>query len=218
MSPKERNLLLLRILSMQADFDTGLLALMIQKSDQDLWVSRQLFPLEMKAGRAVELESTPINALVEKGVIERAEDGVFILVEPVIRLLSEQSRVATNTTTTGRSSKKASTTVFVFQASPVHGQVLAFVPQIGARVRNGIVSQIAMLDFETAQLIVHEVGARIMNGSIKGDAVTYARGIVAKAMRGQFVPAAGLALADELDAQLVDDVATERKELLRVVK
>lgn len=217
LSPTEKNLLSLRLLSTGTDFDTGLLALLIQKSDEALSVSRRLFPLEMKAGRVIALESPSINALVEKGVVERTEGGLLILVESVIRLLSEQSRVATNTTT-GRSSKKTSTTVFVFEASPVHGQSLAFVPQIGTRVRFGIVSQVALLDFDTAQMVVHEVGARMVNGSIKGDAVTYTRGIVAKALRAQFVPAAGLALADELDDQReVKDVAA-LKGCLRVVK
>lgn len=150
-------------------------------------------------------------------MIERTEGGVLILVESVIRLLSEKSRVATNTTT-GRSSKKTSTTVFVFEASPVHGQSLAFVQQIGTRVRSGIVSQVALLDFDTAQMVVHEVGARMVNGSIKGDAVTYTRGIVAKALRAQFVPAAGLALADELDDQREIQNVAALKGCLRVVK
>lgn len=216
-SPHEKNLLSFRLLSMATDFETGLLALMIQRSDEALLVSRQLFPLEMKAGRSVELESPSINALVDKGVVERTEEGLLILVEAVIRLLSEPSRVATNTTT-GRSSKKTSTTEFVFEASSMHGQALAFVPQIGARVRSGIVSQVALLDFDTAQMVVHEVGARMVNGSIKGDAVTYARGIVAKALRAQFVPAAGLALADELDDQREVKDVTALNGYLRVVK
>lgn len=51
LSTTEKNMLSLRLLSTGTDFDTGLLALLIQKSDEALSVSRRLFPLEMKAGR-----------------------------------------------------------------------------------------------------------------------------------------------------------------------
>ncbi|MFP5431410.1 MAG: hypothetical protein ACLGHE_10590 [Gammaproteobacteria bacterium] len=217
-SPHEKNLLSLRLLSMETDFDGGLLALLIQKSDESLLVSKLLFPLEIKAGRKVALNCGSITTLVEKGVVERTEEGLHILVESIVRLMSDPRRGGTNTTTNCRGSKNSSTTNFLFEKSDRHGRPLAFIQGIGARVRSGIIAQVAALDFDTAQMVVHEVGARTVSGSIKGDAVTYTRGIVAKAMRGQFVPAAGLALADELDAQLVVDVLTEREGFLRVVK
>lgn len=216
MSPKEKNLLSLRLMSTDADFDMGLLSLLIQKSDDALSVSRRLFPLEVKAGREIALESPSIKALVEKGLIERTDEGLQVLVESVVRLISESGRVATNTTC--RSSKKTSTTIFIFEVSGENGRSLAFVQEIGARVRAGIIAQVGALEIDAAQMVVHEVGARVINGSIRGDAVTYTRGIVAKALRGQFVPAAGLALADELDMQLSEVDVNRGKGLLRVVK
>lgn len=218
LSPTEKNLLSLRLLATGTDFDTGLLALLIQKSDEALSVSRRLFPLEMKAGRAIALESHSINALVEKGVVERTEGGLLILVESVVRVLGEVGRTAVDTTTKSSGSKKTSTTVFTFEVSGAHGGSLAFVQEIGARVRAGMVAQVAALEMDLAQLVIHEVGARVINGSIRGDAVTYTRGIVAKALRRQFVPAAGLALADELDRQLSEVDVSRGNGYLRVVK
>lgn len=217
MDVKNKGLLVIGLLSKSDEYDTATLAYLVQASDEQLFLAAEKFPLVMKGGREVSIDGKPISAFLEIGVVERKAGGLQVMAEKVIGLLKEKGGSVSNTTTGSRNKKTSNTIFFVFESSQIHGKPFAFVPQIGARVRSGIVSQVAPLDHENAQMVVHEVSARVLSGSIKGDAVTYCRGIVAKAIRGQFVPAAGLELADELDAQ-IDAASEDRKQILRVVK
>lgn len=146
-----------------------------------------------------------------------AEGGVCIFGDAVEALPSELSGISTNTTSVNKGNKRTSSTIFVFEDWSISGKSLAFPQSVGERVRKGIVSQVSHLDFDIAQMVVHEVSARLLINSIKGDAVSYSRGIAAKALYGKFFPAAGLALADELDAFLAADANTKNG-LLRIVK
>lgn len=219
MSVSKRHALAMRIMaSSRFGADTGVLAVLVQKSDCSWMIPKSNFPVGLMGEGRVFLDDEVITRLASIGVVMKGEGGLQVMPDATVTILNEPVALGTNTTINCRSSKNSSTTNFLFEKCDRHGRSFAFVQEIGARVRAGIVSQVAPMDFDAAQMVVHEVGARVLNGSIKGDAVTYARGIVAKALRGQFVPAAGLALADEFDAQFCDDVVSERKGLLRIVK
>lgn len=219
MSVSKRHALAMRIMASNVfGADSGVFALLIQKSDINWMISKSEFPVGVMGIGRVCLDDESISRLENIGVAIKGGDGLQILPDVAMRILNESGALGTNTTSNCRSSKKTSTTIFFFEASSAHGKPIAFVQEIGARVRSGIMAQVGALDIDAAQMVVHEVGARVINGSIRGDAVTYARGIVAKALRGQFVPAAGLALADELDMQLSEVDVSRGKGLLRVVK
>lgn len=219
MSVSKRHALAMRIMaSSRFGADTGVLAVLVQKSDCSWMIPESNFPVGLMGEGRVFLDDEVITRLASIGVVMKGEGGLQVMPDATVTILNEPVALGTNTTINCRSSKKTSTTVFVFEASSAHGGSLAFVQEIGPRVKAGMIAQVAALEIDMAQMVIHEVGARVINGSIRGDAVTYARGIVAKALRGQFVPAAGLALADELDMKLSEVDVSQGKGLLRVVK
>lgn len=199
MGPKK---LMARVAASDArGMEIAVLRLVLAHADQNHHVDRAKFPLRMGPGRALSTDSPILKVLVDAGVVTLDHSGLFLDPSATIRFLSKrEAEAASNTISNSVYEKNHTRTSFVFEEVPGQ-EALAFISAFGPRVRRGLLQQVAGLDHELAQQILHEVGAVHMQKGLD-DPATYAFGIVRKARVGQFRPAKGLRLADELDAIL----------------
>lgn len=195
------------------------LSVLSAEADGKGLVAAEKFPIKLVGGRHLHRDDPMCLLLDQQGFIEESDAGVHVRAEVIEAFILKTTTTTTRTSlSSGIKNTSKKTSEFVFESGHPSGMPLAFLPQIGPRVRAGMVAQVVHLGHEQAQLVILEVASRVKTGGLKGDAVSYTRGIVSKASRGQFVPAAGLQLADELDLQLQEVSRNQEKAALRIVK
>lgn len=186
--------------------NSGVMAILVQKSDERWFVHKNDFPLKIGGDSQVEIGGPAIDWLEKNGVVQRSVNGVKILLDVLLYVLKKGSlsggtTTTTTTTTTGVSEflNKKTTNTYLLEVGHPSGEAIAFVDVIGPRARKSIIALVSKFSHETAQLVVFELCSKHISGRITGDVVTYAGGIANNASQGLFVPASGLVLADEFD-------------------
>lgn len=180
--------------------EVGALTLLVANVGEDLRIGVGAFPLKMAGGRRLELNSPALEVLERAGVITKSEGLICLDREAVLHFLCEKAKEFT--TTSEFNSKNSTTSKFVFEAGHPSQKPLAFfMGAFGSRVRKGLVDEVADLEHETAQLVIHEMVASELKGKVE-EPISYAVAIVRKAKVGAFRPSRGLKLADALDVEL----------------
>lgn len=181
--------------------EAGALAMLVVNSTENWSIEVGRFPLKIVGGGQLELNSPSLDSLESAGVVERTDHAVCLRPEAAICFLMEEK--GTSTTSSSNCSKKNTTsTRFVFQAGHPSGKELAFADFFKLSDRRGMVLQVSSIGFEMAQQIVHEVGGVVLGGKKINRPISYTGGIARKAKSGDFFPAEGLELEEQLESFL----------------
>lgn len=182
--------------------DVGALAMLVVNSTDNWLIEVDRFPLKMLGGGQLELNSSALDGLEKAGIVERTHLAIRLRPEAAIRLLEEEFDTSTTTSCSNGSETNTTSTRFVLQEGHPSGRHLAFVDFFRPSDRRGMVLQVSSFSFELAQQIVHEVGGVVLGGKKVNRPISYAGGIARKAKNGDFFPAEGLELEEQLKSFL----------------